>query len=73
LNLPAHQVGERRTGALVGNHQRVDAGVALDQLDREMTGGAKAGRSERVLVRILADEVKEILEIVAGAEALKSA
>ena len=27
--LPAHEVGQRRGGALVGDHQRVEAGVAL--------------------------------------------
>ena len=29
LDLPAHQIGQRRAGALIGDHQRVDVGLAL--------------------------------------------
>ena len=38
----AHQVGQRRRGALVGNHQRIDAGIALEQFDGQMAGRAEA-------------------------------
>ena len=64
LDLPAHQVGERRRGALVGDDQRVELGLALEQFDREMAGGAELVRAEGVFLRVLADEIEEFLEVV---------
>ena len=64
LDLPAHEIGQRRRRALVGDHQRVEPGVALEQLDRQMAGGADAGGAEGVFLRVLADEIEQILEIV---------
>ena len=32
LNLSAHEIGKRRRSPLVGNHQRVEAGLALEKL-----------------------------------------
>ncbi len=64
LDLSAHEVGQRRRRALVGNDQRVEPGVALEQLDGEMAGGADGGGPERVFLRVLADELEEVLEVV---------
>src|SRR5262245_37741607 len=60
LNLPAYEIGERRRSAFVGDHQRVEARVALEQLDSEMAGGADGRGAEGVFLRVLAHEREEI-------------
>ena len=64
MNLSAHEVGQRRRGPLVRHHERVEAGVALQELDGEVAGRADAGGPERVFLRVLANEREEILEVV---------
>src|SRR6516165_9332325 len=64
LNLPAHEIGERRRSAFLGDHQGVEAGVVLEELDGEMAGGAEAGAAEGIFLRVLAHEREEIFQIV---------
>src|SRR5262249_26770324 len=66
LNLPAHEIGERRRSAFVGDDERVEPRVALEQLDSEMAGGADGGGAEGVFLRVFAHEREEIFQIVRG-------
>src|SRR5439155_26962459 len=61
LNLTAHEIGERRRRALVGDDQCVEAGIALEKLDGQMAGGADGGGAECELLRIAPNELKKVL------------
>ena len=63
MDLSAHNVVEHRPCTLVGDHQRVDFGITLEQLDREMARRAEARGREGELVRRLAHQREEFLQI----------
>src|SRR5437868_6354055 len=64
LDLPAHQIGQCRRGALIGDHQRVELGVALEQFDREMARRAEARGAEGELGRRRPHELEELAQVV---------
>ena len=66
LDLPAHQVGQRRRRALVGDDQRVEPGFALEQFDRQMAGRAEARGREGVFLGSLRTRSNNSLRLLAG-------
>jgi len=62
LDVPAQHVAHRRTDAAIGNVHEIDAGLALEQFDREMGDRARSGRAEIDLARMGAGIGDEIVE-----------
>src|SRR6516165_9265128 len=64
LDLSAHEVGERGCRPLVGNDEGLETGVAFQLLNGEMAGRGDGGGAESEFLRIPANEIKKVPEVV---------